>query len=130
MTVIDLTAKNYEEITSSENIVLVDAWAPWCGPCRGFAPVFEAVAKEHPDLVFGKLNTQEEADLRNELGIQYIPTLMVYRDGILLYKDAESPPREVLEELIRQAVELDMDEVRARRAREAEESKAGEGGEA
>jgi thioredoxin 1 len=122
MSTIELNSENFEQITSGEGIVLVDAWAPWCAPCRGFAPVFESASERHPEHVFAKLDTQAEKEIRERLGIQHIPSLLVYRDGILLYNDAGSPPGEALDELIVQAEALDMDEVRERRQAREEPS--------
>ena len=119
MTTIELTSENHDAVTTQDGVVVVAAWAPWCAPCRGFAPTFEKVASEHPDCVFAKLNTEAEKELRNRLGIQNIPTLIVYRDGIMLYREAGSPPASALKELIEQAKALDMDEVRERKSQEA-----------
>ena len=115
MACITVAEDNYEQTISAEGIVLVDAWAPWCGPCRGFAPVFESASERHSSHVFAKLDTQAEKGLRERLGIQHIPSLLVYRDGILLYHSAGSPSAGELDELVAQAEALDMDEVRARR---------------
>lgn len=108
-----LTKANFEETVLQDGIVLVDCWAPWCGPCRMFGPIFEGVADKHPEHVFGKLNTEEEGEVAGSLGIQSIPTLMIFRDGILLFKQAGALPEAALEEVIGQAEALDMEEVRA-----------------
>jgi thioredoxin 1 len=103
---------NFDEVVSSNGIVLVDFWASWCGPCRMFAPVFEAASEEHPDVVFGKVDTEAEQQLAASFGIMSIPTLMVFRDQVLLYAQPGALPGPVLEELITKVKELDMDEVR------------------
>lgn len=108
---IEVTAKNFDEIVS-KGIVLLDFWAAWCGPCRAFAPIFEAAAEKHPDVVFGKVDTEAEAELSEEFQIQSIPTLMVFRDGVLLAAQAGMLPAAALDEIVRKVGELDMDEVR------------------
>jgi thioredoxin 1 len=110
---IELNLSTFEETVSADGIVLVDAWASWCGPCRVFGPIFEAAAVANPDLTFAKVDTEAQQDLAGALGISSIPTLMVFRDGILLYNQPGALPAHTLDELISRARELDMDAVRA-----------------
>jgi thioredoxin 1 len=109
---IDLTVKDFSDTIGDEGIVLVDFWAGWCGPCRMFAPWYEEVSEEHTDVVFGKVDTEAEQELAGSFGIRSIPTLMAFRDGILLYKEAGALPKEALAELVTKVKELDMDDVR------------------
>jgi thioredoxin len=108
----EITAKNFEETIEKGGIVLLDWWAPWCGPCRSFAPVFEKTAAAHPDMVFGKINTDEEQDLAQAFEIRSIPTLMVFRDGILLFAQPGAVPGTVLEQVIAKVQAIDMNEVK------------------
>ena len=113
MSTVTLTAENFENTVTETGIVLVDFWAGWCGPCRMFAPIFEKASEEHTDIVFGKVDTEAEQALAGQAGITSIPTLMIFRDSILVFSQPGALPGEALEDLIRQVRELDMDEVRA-----------------
>lgn len=112
MATVDLTASTFQPTVDAEGIVLVDCWASWCAPCRMFAPVFSKASEKNPDITFAKLDTEAEHALAGRLGISAIPTLMIYRDGVLLFEDAGALPGRALDDLIAQARALDMDEVR------------------
>ncbi len=107
-----ITQANFKE-TVQQGIVIVDFWAPWCGPCRAFGPAFEKVSEANPDVVFGKVNTEQERGLAAAFGIQAIPTLMALRDGIVVYQQAGALPGPVVQKLVDQIKALDMDKVRA-----------------
>jgi thioredoxin 1 len=113
MATIDLTEATFPETIAAEGTVLVDWWASWCGPCRAFAPTYEAVSEQHPDITFAKIDTEAEQGLAGAADIQSIPTLMVFRDGILLFRQSGALPAAALDDLVSQVQELDMDEVRA-----------------
>jgi thioredoxin 1 len=117
----DLTALDFERTILDNDIVLVDFWASWCGPCRTFAPTYEAVSEAHPDVVFGKVDTEDQELLAGQFQIRSIPTLMAFREGVLLFSQAGALPQAALEDLVGQLRAVDMDEVRARiAAHEAE----------
>jgi thioredoxin 1 len=121
MAYIDLTTKNFNETLDNNEIVIIDFWAEWCGPCRQFAPIFEKVAENNPDIVFAKVNTEEQPAIASQFGIYSIPTLMVSRDGIILMNQAGMLPEEAFDKLIAHVKELDMDQVRAEMAKEEED---------
>ena len=112
MATIALTKDTFSETVAGNDIVLVDWWAEWCGPCRSFAPVYEAAAETHPDIVFGKIDTEAEAELSGAAGIASIPTIMAFREGILVFRQSGALPAAAVEELVSKLRELDMDEVR------------------
>jgi thioredoxin 1 len=112
MATVALHNGNFDETVTSNETVLVDFWASWCGPCRMFAPIFEAASEAHPDVVFGKVDTEAQQELAARFGIMSIPTLMAFRDNVLLYAQPGALPGAALEELITKVQELDMDEVR------------------
>ena len=123
MSTVEITRENFEP-TIQQGIVLLDWWATWCAPCRAFAPVYEWVAKKHPDVVFGKIDTDAQPELSASFQIRSIPTLMIFRDGILLFAQPGMLPAAALEELIGKVRALDMEEVR-RKVAEAEREQAG-----
>jgi len=112
MAMVELTSDNFDEVVSGPDMVLVDFWAAWCGPCRWFAPVFERAAQRHGDIVFGKVDTEAQPELAATFGIMSIPTLMVIRDRVVLYAQPGALPEPMLEELITKARAVDMEEVR------------------
>jgi thioredoxin len=125
MATVELGIERFEETVSREGIVLVDFWAAWCGPCRSFAPVFEAASETHADIVFAKVDTEAEQELSSAAGITSIPTLMAFRDGVLLYSRPGALPAPALESLIEQVSAIDMDDVRRQIAERAATTAAG-----
>ncbi len=115
----ELTQDTFEKVITENDIVLVDFWAAWCGPCRMFAPVFQQASEEHPDVVFGKLDTEAEPGLASAAGITSIPTLMAFREGILVFSQPGALPAPALEQVIQAVKSLDMDDVRAKLAEQS-----------
>ena len=111
MATVTLTKDNFEQVVTNNNFVVIDFWAPWCGPCRGFAPVFEAASEQHQDIVFGKINTEDEQDLGGMFNIRSIPTLMIFREKVIIFSQPGVLPGKQFEELIGKARELDMAQV-------------------
>ena len=112
MATVTLTQENFEQTVSAGGIVLVDCWATWCGPCRQFGPIFEEASEKYPDIVFGKIDTDDQQQLAMAAQITSIPTLMAFRDGIAVFRQSGALPLSALEDLISQIQNLDMDDVR------------------
>ena len=124
MATIDLTNADFEStVLDKQGIVFVDFWAAWCGPCRMFGPVFEAASEQHPEITFAKVDTDAEQQLAGAAGISSIPTLMAFRDGVLLYREAGALPAPQFEELINAVKNVNMDEVRAELAKQQSDQK-------
>jgi thioredoxin 1 len=124
MAIVNLSKDTFRDIISENDTVLVDFWAPWCGPCRQFAPVFDSMSEQHPDVVFAKVNTEEEQQLAAHFNIRSIPTLMAFRQQIIVFSQPGALPPAGLATVIEKVAELDMDEVRRQIA---EQQKADEG---
>ena len=118
MATVALTGENFQEHVEKPGILLIDWWAPWCGPCRTFGPIYDKASDRHADAVFGKINTEEQPELAGTFGIQSIPTLMVFRDQILVFARPGMVPGEALDDLIGKVKALDMDDVRRQLAAE------------
>ena len=112
MATIDITKETIQDTIANNDIVIIDFWAPWCGPCKSFAPTYESVSEKHDDIVFGKVNTEEEQELGASFQIRSIPTLMVFREQVAIFSQAGALPGSALEEVIEKVKALDMDQVR------------------
>jgi thioredoxin len=126
MATMDLTKENFEKTVNENPMVIVDFWAPWCGPCKGFAPVYEQASEAHPEVVFAKVNTDEQQELAGAFCIRSIPTLMVFRDKVILFQQAGALPRTALDQVITQAKSLDMAKVQEEIRNQNDESKKAE----
>lgn len=120
MAVLDLTEENFEQTILNNDFVVIDFWAPWCGPCRGFAPVYEAAAEKHEGIVFAKVNTEEHQSLAGHFQIRSIPTLMIFREKVIIYAQPGALPAGAFDDLIARAKEIDMAKVHAEIASEGE----------
>jgi thioredoxin 1 len=124
---VEITSGNFKDVVERDGIVLIDWWAPWCGPCRAFGPTYEKVAAKNPDITFGKVNTEAQPDLAGAFEIRSIPTLMILRDKVLLFSEPGALPESALEDLLRQVRGLDMDKVRAEIAAQEAKQESGRG---
>lgn len=120
MATVELTTDNFKEVVDNNDIVIIDFWASWCAPCRSFAPTFEAASDQHADIVFAKVNTEEQQELAGAFNIRSIPTLMVFREKVIVYADAGALPPSALQQLVDGVRGLDMEQVRAEIAAEAQ----------
>ena len=118
MATVELTKENFQSYVEGNNLLIIDFWAPWCGPCRSFAPTYETVSEQHEDVVFAKVNTEEQQELAGSFGIRSIPTLMIFKEQVIVFSQAGSLPESALQEVIGKAKDLDMDVVRAEMAKQ------------
>jgi len=112
MATVELNEQNFVDTVKGNDIVIIDFWAPWCGPCRSFAPVYEELSEEYADVVFAKVNTEVEQNIAAQFQIRSIPTLMIFREQIILYSEAGALPKQALQQIVTQVKALDMEEVR------------------
>lgn len=112
MAAVDLTKENFVDTVTNNDFVIIDFWAPWCGPCQSFAPVYTEMSEKYPNVVFAKVNTEDEQELAAQFNVRSIPTLAIFREQVILYMEAGALPASGLEDIIQKAGELDMDEVR------------------
>lgn len=122
MATVQLTKENFEEQVLASDIAIIDFWAPWCAPCKSFGPVFESASENHGEILFGKVNSEEEQELAAHFNIRSIPTLVVIRDKIVIFSQAGALPKEALEDLVKQAAALDMEKVHAEIAKQHADS--------
>lgn len=119
MAVIELTQETFEDTISNNDFVIVDFWAPWCGPCRSFAPTYESVSEDHPDVIFAKVNTEDEQEIARHFQIRSIPTLMIFREKVIIFSQAGALPESGFRDLVEKASGLDMAEVHRQIAEES-----------
>jgi len=122
MAVLELNADNFEQTILDNDFVVIDFWAPWCGPCRGFAPVYEAASEKHPDIVFAKVNTEEQQALAAHFQVRSIPTLVIFREKVIIYAQPGALPAGAFDDLVQRAKEVDMAKVHAEIAAEADKA--------
>lgn len=122
MATVHMTKDNFDQIINNNPFIIIDFWAPWCGPCQGFGPVFEAESENHPDIVFAKVNTEEEQELGGLFQIRSIPTLMIFREQVIIYSEAGALQGSQLKDLLQRAKELDMAEVHKQVAEQQQQS--------
>ena len=124
MATVNLSEANFSEIIENNNIVIIDFWAPWCGPCQQFGPIYEKTSEQYPDIVFGKVNTEDEEALAGQFQIRSIPTTIIIKENIAVFQQPGAIPEEGLKDVIRQVQELDMDMVRQEVAKQQEAENA------
>jgi thioredoxin len=127
MATIEVTESNFRSLIDDNAVVIVDFWAPWCGPCRSFAPAYEAVSEKYPDVVFAKVNTEEQQALAAAFQVRSIPTLMIFRERVILFAQPGALPQSALEQVVEKTLALDMDEVRRQIAEEEKDASESSG---